>query len=193
MSHFPPRAHHTFVTGTEAATIESDADLVQRTRRGERDAFGRLVERYEPAALAAAGSILRSWHDARDAVQDAFVIAFARLNRLWSPRKFGAWLLRIVRRQALLYLRRRATLSRRLTPLIEEPPAPPPPDEVKYPDALALIARLPEAECVVITLRHIQDLSVAQIAAVTGRPLGTVTKQLSRAHARMRAWIENQD
>ena len=41
--------------------------------------------------MVVAKSILHSWHDARDAVQDAFVAAFVQLKRLWSPHKFGAW------------------------------------------------------------------------------------------------------
>src|SRR3954470_8157911 len=81
--------------------VEPDEELVLRSRLGDRQAFARLVERYEQPALVVARSILHSWHDARDAVQDAFVTAFTKLNRLWSPCKFGAWFIGIVRHQAL--------------------------------------------------------------------------------------------
>jgi RNA polymerase sigma-70 factor (ECF subfamily) len=168
---------------------ESDEELVRRVRRGEREAFSRLVQRYERPALLAAKSILRCWHDAQDAVQDAFVTAFVRLNRLWSPHKFGAWFLRIVRRQSLWLRRRRVARSRRMVPMDSDPPAT---DQAASLDVPALIARLPEQECVVVSLRHLNDLPVNEIARITGRPIGTVTKQLSRAYARMRRWLDGQ-
>jgi RNA polymerase sigma-70 factor (ECF subfamily) len=169
---------------------ESDEQLVVRTRQGDRAAFAQLVERYEKPGLAVARSILRSWHDTRDAVQDAFVTAYQRLNRLWSPRKFGAWFLRIVRRQALWHRRRNAARERRVGPMMAEPAYRTPGRPDCCDGVSELIGRLPEQECVVVSLRHLQDLSVAEIAGVTGRPVGTVTKQLSRAYARMRPWLD---
>ena len=59
-------------------------------------------------------------------------------------------------------------------------------------DMTGLIGRLPEQECVVVSLRHLDEMAVAEIARVTGRPVGTVTKQLSRAYARMRGWLEGE-
>jgi RNA polymerase sigma-70 factor (ECF subfamily) len=170
--------------------LESDEELVQRVRRGERNAFSGLVERYEQPALVVARAILQSWHDARDAVQEAFVTAFVRINRLWSPNKFGAWFLRIVRRQALWHRRRQTARSKLLVPLITDVGHDSSPDGESSIDLPALIARLPEQECVVVSLRHLKELSVSEISRITGRPIGTVTKQLSRAYARMRPWLQ---
>jgi RNA polymerase sigma-70 factor, ECF subfamily len=170
---------------------DTDADLVRRARQGDQGAFARLVERYERPALAIAQSILRSWHDARDAVQDAFIAAYRALNRLWRPARFGAWLMRIVRRQAFWLRRRRLSEQRHVT--VQEnvrtdisTEADPTPTV----DWTAILGRLPEQESLVVSLRHVSDLPVAEIARVTGRPVGTVTKQLSRAYARMRGWLE---
>lgn len=173
--------------------VESDEELVRRTRKGDREAFSRLVERYEPPALAIATSVLRCSHEARDAVQDAFVTAYGWLNRLWTPRAFGAWFLRIARQQALLHLRRNKVRSRQLAVMVtrttqrEGSSAP----DGGVGETLELIARLPEQECVVVSLRHLDERSVAEIAQITGRPIGTVTKQLSRAYARMRSWLDD--
>ena len=177
----------------ELGLVESDEELVRRTRKGDRDAFSRLVERYEPPALAIATSILRCSHEARDAVQDAFVTAYGWMTRLWTPRTFGAWFLRIARQQALLRLRRNKVRSRQLAVLVTRTTHR---DESAAPDrvggeTLDLIARLPEQECVVVSLRHLDERSVAEIAQITGRPIGTVTKQLSRAYARMRSWLDD--
>ena len=54
---------------------------------------------------------------------------------------------------------------------------------------LDLVDRLPEHEREVVRMRYLDRLDVAAIADALGRPVGTVTKQLSRAHARLRDWI----
>jgi RNA polymerase sigma-70 factor (ECF subfamily) len=172
--------------------VESDEELVRRARGGDRDAFARLVERYERPGRVVASAVLRSREEADDAVQDAFVAAFEKLNRLWSPSKFGAWFFQIVRRRALAQ-RRSSTRKRAITTRIGDGAAcdPAAPEDSLPGDALAMIEWLPEQECVVVTLRHLDDLPVAEIARVTGRSVGTVTKQLSRAYARMRPWLQD--
>jgi len=50
---------------------------------------------------------------------------------------------------------------------------------------LAAVMRLPERERQVVTLRYFDGHSVQAVAEITGRPLGTVTRQLSRAYARL--------
>jgi RNA polymerase sigma-70 factor (ECF subfamily) len=170
--------------------VESDEQLVKRARSGDRQAFSRLVERYEPPALVIARSILHSWHDAKDAVQDAFVTAYQQLHRLWSPQKFGSWFLRIVRRHSLWHRRRRVSQSRKLTPMTTDPVQPL--TQTTTLNLHSLLARLPEQECLVASLRHLNELSVSEIAQITGRPLGTVTKQLSRAYARLRPLLQDE-
>jgi RNA polymerase sigma-70 factor (ECF subfamily) len=56
-------------------------------------------------------------------------------------------------------------------------------------DLIAGIARLPAHERIVVTLRHLEGLGMAEIATVTDRPVKTVYKQLSRAYARLRTWL----
>ena len=189
------QAHHHVQTEAPLADAATDEALVRRAHGGERAAFSELVLRYERAALAVARSVLPSWHDASDAVQDAFVTAHVQLDGLRNPRRFGGWLLRITRQQALLQRRRSAVRIRRTVSLHDERV----PDaattiasrhvEASALETFELLARLPAQECAVVSLRHLDELSVAEIARRTGRPVGTVTKQLSRAYARMRRWI----
>jgi len=167
--------------------------LVGRARRGDRAAFDRLVARYEKPALLAAGAILRSWHDARDCTQEAFVTAYVKLNRLWRPNQFGAWLMQIVRRQTLAELRRRRSRPTTEGNLPDDVAETGPRTWGLSNELAELIGRLPEQEFAVVTLRHIEEMTVAQIAAATGRPVGTVTKQLSRAYARLRPWLHDDE
>jgi RNA polymerase sigma-70 factor, ECF subfamily len=167
--------------------VESDSQLVDRIDAGEPRAFAVLVARYERLAMGAALRVVRDTHLAEDVVQDAFVAAFGSLRLLRSRSQFGPWLMAIVRRQAARALRRhlRAPVSATMNGCEPELGA----SSSWIPNdngLLDLIERLPTQEHVVIGLRHFQGHSVQEIAEITGRPIGTVTKQLSRAYERLR-------
>jgi RNA polymerase sigma-70 factor, ECF subfamily len=89
---------------------ETNARLVERARRGEADAFEALVRRHLRVAYATAMSVVGDAQEAEDVSQDAFVTALERLDDCDPPR-FTAWLLRIVRNQAISAQRRRRVRS----------------------------------------------------------------------------------
>lgn len=173
--------------------MESDEELVLRVRRSDLQAANELVRRYENAVYATAVGILREHHSAEDATQNSFLAAFRNLHSLRCGNRFGAWLLSIAKREAT-----RTAKSRKRTATLELS------DEVmdatrpieaweKSPDLLELtvcVAKLPEHERLVVTLKNFEGYSVHEIARVTGRPVGTVTKQLSRAYARLRKLLK---
>jgi len=78
----------------------SDAELVGLVRRGDVEAFARLVERYEKSVLAVAGAELRDFRAAEDVAQETLVLAFRRLHTLRDGAKFGSWLRARVERVA---------------------------------------------------------------------------------------------
>src|SRR5205085_9771259 len=94
---------------TSGTQPESDAQLVARVRAGDHQAYGLLVERYEHALLSAVLPSVTDIHAARDVVQDVFIHGFAVLQRLRDGNKFGFWLMRSARREAI----RTAKRSRR--------------------------------------------------------------------------------
>ena len=67
------------------------------------------------------------------------------------------------------------------------------PPWIEHEYLLSLIARLPENQRVLIGLRYFDGQSTGEIAEITGRPVGTVTKQLSRAMGRLRAWYDEEN
>jgi RNA polymerase sigma-70 factor (ECF subfamily) len=87
----------------------SDLDLVARARQGDPAAFGELVERHRAAVYRAALAALGSHADAEDAAQDAFLLAFRRLDSFRGDASFKTWLLTIAWHQAI---NRRRSLSR---------------------------------------------------------------------------------
>ena len=174
--------------------MQADAEIVRAVLCGDREAFAILVARYERAVWATAWRVLRDEHAAADAGQEAFLQAFHRLGDLRRPEQFGVWLLRIARRESVRLARRRARDPRRS---IDESGTDPPEDREgtdgsasrlteDAEDLLMALARLPEHERLVVVLRYLDGRSVAEVAAALGRPVGTVTKQLSRAMERLR-------
>src|SRR5687768_15817093 len=80
---------------------ESDRLFVERTVRGDREAFGELVRRHLAAMHAVAVRILGESADADDVCQDAFLSALLHLETFDPSRSFRGWLHEIVRHRAL--------------------------------------------------------------------------------------------
>jgi RNA polymerase sigma-70 factor (ECF subfamily) len=171
-----------------------DAQLVARVRLGDVEAFGQLAERYERSLLAIALAKVRNFHEAEDVVQATLLLAFRRLGTLREEGKFGPWLMQIARSQVVEAVRARRIPAR--IPLNG-------PDRHEGDDAytqitienehlLSLVARLPQHERMLIGLRYFDGHSMAEIATISARPLGTVTKQLSRAIAHLRSWYDEE-
>jgi len=172
--------------------VRTDAELVNAVLNGEKQAFAVLVARYERLVRAAALNVLGDGTNAQDAAQDAFVTAYENLFALRKVSSFGPWLMKITRRCALDFSRRKpkqappgaraATIENPDGRLDEEKQA-----------LLAAVLKLPEGERQVVMLRYFSALGVRDVAEILGRSLGTVTKQLSRAHKRLRKILERSE
>lgn len=172
--------------------MDSDARLVELTLRGETDAFARLVRRYERLARAAAIRIVNDSHLTEDVLQESFIAAYKSLPNLATASKFGPWLQGIVRRQAVRALRRRreaVVVPDAHDTLLAEQHITLPKDSLAL---LEIVDRLPDADRTLIGLRHFQGHSMVEIAAITERPVGTVTKQLSRIHKKLKQWLSEE-
>lgn len=170
--------------------MRSNSDLIEAVlRRGDDEAFEALVHRYERLVWTTAWRVLRDYHATQDAAQETFLIAHARLQELRDPNSLGFWLSRIARREAL----RVAKLRLKASSIDGLDPAAPeacPRIDAEYQLLLAAIGDLPEHERLVTVFRHLNGHTVAEVAELTGRPVGTVTKQLSRAIKRIKASLD---
>ena len=85
---------------------QDDRDLVERARRGDREAFGALVRRYQDRAFNLAYQMLRNREEALDVAQEAFARAYASLPTFKGESSFTTWLHRIVVNLGIDSLRR---------------------------------------------------------------------------------------
>jgi RNA polymerase sigma-70 factor (ECF subfamily) len=168
----------------EGVPAQSDDSLVREVLGGSRDAYAILVRRYERQAHAAAWAILRDHHAAQDVAQDSFIKAYGQLGQLRQPRTFGIWLLAIARRTAADRVRGKKRLV--FVPTVPDTATFDAPAESDADQILTLVASLPSREQQVLLFRYVDSLSVSEIAMLAGSPVGTVTKQLSRALSRLR-------
>lgn len=173
--------------------MPSDSDIIQEVLGGQPDSFAVLVTRYERLARATAIRIVRDSHVADDVAQESFVAAFKSLSALRDRSNFGGWLLGIVKKRAATAVqreRRRPIASAELSEhaASQEPTCP----SSETFDLLEMLEQLPDQERVVIGLKYFDGHTAEQIAEMLDRPVGTVTKQLSRARRRLHGWLSEE-
>ena len=170
----------------------SDLELIRRFGADDpavrQAAFTVLFERHQKRAFDLAYRVLGDSALAADAAQEAFIIAYRELKQLRDAASFGPWLLRIAGRRALR-LKRNRNVEQTGTEYVDLVTAPSDDWMEPYADVVRQLARLPEHERIVTIMRYVNGLSVKEIADSTGRPVGTITKQLSRAIGRLRSWL----
>jgi RNA polymerase sigma-70 factor (ECF subfamily) len=85
---------------------EVEADLIERVRGGEHEAFYDLVRPYERGIFMAALSILNNDADAEEVVQEAILKAFKAIGRFRGEAKFSTWMIQITINEARMKLRK---------------------------------------------------------------------------------------
>jgi RNA polymerase sigma factor (sigma-70 family) len=175
-----------------------DEYLAAAARVGDRGAFGRLAERWQPKLLAHAWRLMGEAEAARDVVQDAWLDIARGLARLDDAALFPAWAYRIVSRRAADAIKKRARARRLGAAFAAEAPHTEDTAErmERAADAEPLakaIAGLPPEQRAAVALFYSEDLSVAEIAAAMNVPAGTVKTRLMHARAKLRAALKGED
>ncbi len=189
---------------TAASQTPSDGEIVERAKKGDREAFGVLVHRYQGRAYRLALRILRDEEQARDAVQDSFLKAYRSIDRFEGRSSFYTWLYRLVMNRCIDQKRRDKSKSDRHVEWDEErsqgafegagmgaaPPSGPDDelDRVQLRKRMAEAIRgLPDEARRTFELREVDGLDYAEIAAALRIPKGTVMSRLHYARRRLRA------
>lgn len=172
------------------------ARLVRRAKRGNRAAFDRLIERFEPRVLRIVVARLGNAADAREVAQEVFLVAYTKLAQLRSPEFFPRWLSRIAQRMAInRAVRRQLVVSVGSEMLEGRVDAGPSPLEraVEHERAVRLwdgLGRLRSMDREALLAFYIRGRSLNEISDEFDVPVGTVKRRLHVARKRLRTELE---
>ena len=169
----------------------ADQLVVVRCQLGERDAFDLLVKRWTEPLFRHAMTFARDRDQANDLVQDIWLRVLRNLHTLRDSARFRAWLFGIAHR--VLMDRLREQYGRRDDDIDLSSIAFEPDDPAVGIDIERGLAALPMIEREVLTLFHIEQFTLADIAQALGVPLGTVKSRLFRARALLRAHFQTKE
>ncbi len=181
------------------APSEAAGDVLA-VQRGDRDAFGSLLSRYQNRLYR---YLLRWVHEeaaAEDLFQQTWMRVLDNIGRFDPKRNFDAWLFAVARNIAIDHLRRRRPES------LDEPAGDEHPlseslssgtlaplEQVLRNERIELVRQVLEAQPAmyreILSLRYEEEMKLDEIAEVLCMPLGSVKSRLSRALERMRTAI----
>lgn len=176
---------------TTLTTLINTARTADIPRSQRHAAFGELLRQYQAMAYATAYAILNDEPLAEEAVQEAFITAYQKLDQLREADAFPAWLKQIVRTMALRLVRGKRLPTASIDAAAEIPtPEAGPERKAEHHDlrecVLAAIRALPEHERSVVELFYMEGYSQREVAEVLTLPLTTVKKRLQYARRRLR-------
>ena len=164
------------------------ADLLERCRKGDQFAYQVVVKRFQNKALDLAKALIGDRHLAEDAIQEAFLTAFCRLNQLREPAAFVGWFRQIVRTEALRVVRKNSRnrekvvgyQSNQLSPL----------EKIELEELRQIIHQalsgLSESSRETAELFYLDEQSCAEVAQTLNVPNGTVKRRLHDTRQKLR-------
>ena len=183
-----------------------DEELVALARAGQPGAFDALVRRHTPRIYNLAMGMMRNQADAQDAMQDAFLNAYRRLEGFRGDAAFGSWLYRIATNACLMRMRRRR--RRPEVPLELKHPGlaedgswerpvedlSPRVDELFEQKELGRVIRagmdaLPESYQAVFVLADVELKTMKEIAEILDLTVPNVKTRLHRARLKLREYL----
>jgi len=163
-----------------------EAALVRRCQAGDKEAFRMLVEQYRSILFGTAYLMIRDRGLAEDAVQEALIQMWKHLPSLRLHGSFKAWLVRIVVNEVKQQFRKKQVPT---VPLEQASEVAEDLDKAETATIRneerqhlrRVLEMLPQEQREAVVLRYFSDLTVPEIAAVTGQREGTIKSRLSRA------------
>jgi RNA polymerase sigma factor (sigma-70 family) len=161
---------------------KTDAELVEASRRGEREAFGLLVSRYQDVVCAVSFSSTGNWALSEDVAQDTFIAAWHQLGQLRETTRLRSWLCGIARnlaRKARKRTDREAVVEDDVPALDGNPFDATAQAEVDRVVREAL-ARIPDGYRETLVLYYCENRSIRDVAAVLGVSEDAAMQRLTR-------------
>lgn len=172
-----------------------DAYLAASARLGDRQALGRLAERWHPKLLGHAWRLTGDTDLAADVTQEAWTDIIKGVAQLNDTDAFAAWAFRIVTRRCARAIRKRqhqragqAALARESGPEAESVSGNE--DRAELAIVKAAMAELPPDQRAALGLFYLEDLRIAEIAVALNTAPGTIKTRLMHARRKLRAQLQ---
>lgn len=186
-----------------------DYKLVKLCLRGKKEAFAKLVDKYNRRVYNLAYRLTSNPEKAKDIAQEAFIKVYRSLDKYDPSYKFSSWLLKTVSNLCIDFHRTRQTATASLEKIIESgaESAILSDATVKASTEEVIEERLEQLELKtviqegiellpmdyksVLILRHVQSLSYKEIAQILNLPMGTIKARIFRARKLLKGFLEN--
>jgi RNA polymerase sigma-70 factor (ECF subfamily) len=191
--------------GANLPVTELDDTLVERVRAGDKSAFEVLMHRYEDKVFRLAVGMMKNREDALDAVQDAFLNVYRKIDTFRGESAFSTWLYKISLNSVYMKLRSRSrheltepleVLEKILDPAKTRILMPPAGWSARADNELLrkelslklrdAVEALPEEYRAIFTLREVEELSNQEVADILGLSLAATKTRLHRARLFLR-------
>jgi RNA polymerase sigma-70 factor (ECF subfamily) len=178
----------------QVAVKTTDADLVDRCRRGEAEAFEELYRLHASRVYNLACRFSGSLVEGEDLLQDVFVQVFKKLHTFKGEAALGTWLYRLATNVCLDYVRSREGRARQITDQIADEPALPArrdtrPMRADRIDLERAIAALPLGYRAAFVLHDVEGFEHHEVAEMLGIAEGTSKSQVHKARLRIREYL----
>lgn len=163
---------------------EEDREAVEACQRGDREAFDRLVERYQREVYRLCYRYLNNHEDANDAAQDVFLRAYRAIGRFRGDSAFSTWLYRIAVNTCLNFRAARKPAGSELPDALVDP-RPGAQARVEKDErsrrVREAVSRLPDKQRATVILKIYHHLTHEEVAGILGATVGTVKANLFHA------------
>ncbi len=196
------------VTAMQIDKETLDEELVRRIREGDAAQFELLAERYASKIYGLAMRLTRNRSDAEDAVQEAFLLVYTKLDSFRGESAFGAWLYKVALNSIYMKLRQRKHAAEHniddylpkfdehgmMQGMVRKFGNDPESEAVREQSTAAVreaIEKLPAEYRVVLVARDIDELSGEETAEALGLTVAAVKSRLHRARLFLRQHLQN--
>jgi RNA polymerase sigma-70 factor (ECF subfamily) len=181
------RAHLSVLSGGVSESW-TDTELVNALLARDPRAAAQTWRKYAPRVFGVVERTLGLASDAEDITQDIFLRVFSRVHTVRDPEAFGSFVLSVALRVIKWHLRSRRV--RKILHLMEQVPELPVPSlDIEARRSLRrfydVLDTLPADERFVFALRHVEGMSLPEIAELSGVSLSTAKRRLRRATLRV--------
>jgi len=173
--------------------MPTDEILVRKVLSGDKNVFGKLVEKYSSAVYGLAYHLVGNFADAQDLAQEAFITAYLKLHQLEDYTKFAGWLRAITVNICKMELRKRKEeigslegIDARKISNVQLSPEYELIAKEERDMVMKAVASLPEKSRLTVTLYYLDGMTYEEIANFLGVTRSAIDSRLQRARKRLK-------